>query len=57
MLIVQADILRLPFSAGLDRVDRDNAVDQFLRDDLTPAEEVPMELFASFKKFGAAKFG
>ncbi len=29
----------LAFRAGLDRVDRDNAVDQFLRDDLTPAEE------------------
>src|SRR5205807_560998 len=29
----------LPFRADLDRVDRDNAVDQFLRDDLTPAEE------------------
>jgi phosphoribosylaminoimidazolecarboxamide formyltransferase/IMP cyclohydrolase len=32
-------VLSLPFSQGLDRVDRDNAVDQFLRDDLTPAEE------------------
>jgi phosphoribosylaminoimidazolecarboxamide formyltransferase/IMP cyclohydrolase len=32
-------VLGLPFRAGLDRVDRDNAVDQFLRDDLTPAEE------------------
>jgi phosphoribosylaminoimidazolecarboxamide formyltransferase/IMP cyclohydrolase len=31
--------LALPFRAGIDRVDRDNAVDQFLRDDLTPAEE------------------
>ncbi len=28
----------LKFREGLDRVDRDNAVDQFLRDDLTPAE-------------------
>jgi phosphoribosylaminoimidazolecarboxamide formyltransferase/IMP cyclohydrolase len=32
-------VLELPFRADLDRVDRDNAVDQFLRDDLTPAEE------------------
>ena len=32
-------VLALPFRAGLDRVDRDNAIDQFLRDDLTPAEE------------------
>lgn len=31
--------LDLPFRKDLDRVDRDNAVDQFLRDDLTPAEE------------------
>jgi len=32
-------VLALPFRPGLERVDRDNAVDQFLRDDLTPAEE------------------
>jgi phosphoribosylaminoimidazolecarboxamide formyltransferase/IMP cyclohydrolase len=32
-------VLSLPFRKGLDRVDRDNAVDQFLRDDLTDAEE------------------
>src|SRR5439155_20070591 len=32
-------VLALPFRADLDRVDRDNAIDQFLRDDLTPAEE------------------
>ena len=32
-------VLSLPFRADLDRVDRDNAIDQFLRDDLTPAEE------------------
>jgi phosphoribosylaminoimidazolecarboxamide formyltransferase / IMP cyclohydrolase len=32
-------VLALQFRAGLDRVDRDNAVDQFLRDDLSPAEE------------------
>jgi len=31
--------LELPFRKDLDRVDRDNAVDQFLRDDLTVAEE------------------
>ncbi len=34
-----AVVLSLPFREGLDRVDRDNAIDQFLRDDLTPAEE------------------
>ena len=33
------DVLELPFRHDLDRVDRDNAVDQFLREDLTPAEE------------------
>ncbi|MDQ6672002.1 MAG: phosphoribosylaminoimidazolecarboxamide formyltransferase [Chloroflexota bacterium] len=33
------DVLGLAFRTHLDRVDRDNAVDQFLRDDLTPAEE------------------
>jgi phosphoribosylaminoimidazolecarboxamide formyltransferase/IMP cyclohydrolase len=32
-------VLALPFRADLDRVDRDNAVDQFLRDDLTPSED------------------
>jgi phosphoribosylaminoimidazolecarboxamide formyltransferase/IMP cyclohydrolase len=32
-------VLALPFKADLDRVDRDNAVDQFLRDDLTPSED------------------
>jgi phosphoribosylaminoimidazolecarboxamide formyltransferase/IMP cyclohydrolase len=32
-------VLALRFRADLDRVDRDNAVDQFLRDDLTPAED------------------
>jgi len=32
-------VLGLKFREGLDRVDRDNAVDQFLRDDLTPAED------------------
>ncbi|MBV9134228.1 MAG: phosphoribosylaminoimidazolecarboxamide formyltransferase [Chloroflexi bacterium] len=31
--------LSLQFKPGIDRVDRDNAIDQFLRDDLTPAEE------------------
>jgi phosphoribosylaminoimidazolecarboxamide formyltransferase/IMP cyclohydrolase len=31
--------LGLEFRKGLDRVDRDNAIDQYLRDDLTPAEE------------------
>ena len=32
-------VLSLKFRPGLDRVDRDNAIDQFLRDDLTAAEE------------------
>jgi phosphoribosylaminoimidazolecarboxamide formyltransferase/IMP cyclohydrolase len=32
-------VLSLPFRADLDRVDRDNAIDQYLRDDLTSAEE------------------
>ena len=32
-------VVGLPFRSDLDRVDRDNAIDQFLRDDLTPAEE------------------
>jgi phosphoribosylaminoimidazolecarboxamide formyltransferase/IMP cyclohydrolase len=32
-------VLALPFKSDLDRVDRDNAVDQFLRDDLTPSED------------------
>jgi phosphoribosylaminoimidazolecarboxamide formyltransferase/IMP cyclohydrolase len=32
-------VLGLSFRPDLDRVDRDNAIDQFLRDDLTPAEE------------------
>jgi phosphoribosylaminoimidazolecarboxamide formyltransferase/IMP cyclohydrolase len=32
-------VLSLRFAEGVDRVERDNAIDQFLRDDLTPAEE------------------
>jgi AICAR transformylase/IMP cyclohydrolase PurH len=36
-------VLALPFRPDLDRVDRDNAVDQFLRDDLTPAESAVYE--------------
>jgi phosphoribosylaminoimidazolecarboxamide formyltransferase / IMP cyclohydrolase len=32
-------VLGLSFRTDLDRIDRDNAVDQFLRDDLTAAEE------------------
>lgn len=53
------DVLGLPFRKGLDRVDRDNAIDQYLRDDLTPAEEaawresfaaVPQRLSADEKK-------
>jgi phosphoribosylaminoimidazolecarboxamide formyltransferase/IMP cyclohydrolase len=34
-------VLSLRFRSGLDRVDRDNAIDQYLRDDLTEAEEAP----------------
>jgi phosphoribosylaminoimidazolecarboxamide formyltransferase/IMP cyclohydrolase len=41
-------VLSLPFRANLDRVDRDNAIDQYLRDDLTPAEEAAwLSCFAS----------
>jgi phosphoribosylaminoimidazolecarboxamide formyltransferase/IMP cyclohydrolase len=36
-------VLALPFRADVDRVDRDNAVDQFLRDDLTPPEELQFQ--------------
>jgi phosphoribosylaminoimidazolecarboxamide formyltransferase/IMP cyclohydrolase len=52
-------VLSLPFRQGLERVDRDNAVDQFLRDDLTEAEEslwrasfseVPKRLSANEKR-------
>src|SRR6267143_421200 len=32
-------VLALPFRSDLDRVDRDNAIDQYLRDDLTAAED------------------
>jgi phosphoribosylaminoimidazolecarboxamide formyltransferase / IMP cyclohydrolase len=32
-------VLGLPFRANLDRVDRDNAIDQYLRDDLSTAED------------------
>jgi phosphoribosylaminoimidazolecarboxamide formyltransferase/IMP cyclohydrolase len=41
-------VLGLQFRPGLDRVDRDNAIDQYLRDDLTDAEErVWRECFAT----------
>ena len=41
-------VLQLTFRADLDRVDRDNAIDQFLRDDLTPAEDaIWRECFAT----------
>ena len=32
-------VLNLPFRAGIKRPDRDNAIDQFLRDDVTPNEK------------------
>jgi len=33
-------VLDLPFKPGLKRPDRDNAIDQFLRDDVTPNEKI-----------------
>jgi phosphoribosylaminoimidazolecarboxamide formyltransferase/IMP cyclohydrolase len=32
-------VMDLPFRAGIKRPDRDNAIDQYLRDDVTPAEK------------------
>lgn len=32
-------VLDLPFKPGIKRPDRDNAIDQFLRDDVTPSEK------------------
>jgi len=32
-------VLALPFKSGIKRPDRDNAIDQFLRDDVTPNEK------------------
>jgi phosphoribosylaminoimidazolecarboxamide formyltransferase/IMP cyclohydrolase len=32
-------VLELPFRPGVKRPDRDNAIDQYLRDDVTPAEK------------------
>ena len=52
-------VLGLPFRPDLDRVDRDNAIDQYLREDLTGAEEtvwrecfvaVPARLSADAKR-------
>ena len=40
-------VLGLPFRPGVKRPDRDNAIDQFLRDDVTPAEKAGWnEIFA-----------
>lgn len=36
-------VLELPFQPGIRRPDRDNAIDQFLRDDLTPSERSAWE--------------
>jgi phosphoribosylaminoimidazolecarboxamide formyltransferase/IMP cyclohydrolase len=56
----------LSFADGLDRVDRDNAIDQFLRDDLTSAEEavwrgcfskVPRRLTAEEKRVWLGEVG
>jgi phosphoribosylaminoimidazolecarboxamide formyltransferase / IMP cyclohydrolase len=33
------DVLNLPFKEGIKRPERDNAIDQFLRDDITPNEK------------------
>jgi len=53
------EVLSLRFRTDLDRVDRDNAIDQFLRDDLSVAEEtlwrasfaeVPRRLSAEAKR-------
>jgi phosphoribosylaminoimidazolecarboxamide formyltransferase/IMP cyclohydrolase len=33
------DVINLPFKPGIKRPDRDNAIDQFLRDDITPNEK------------------
>jgi phosphoribosylaminoimidazolecarboxamide formyltransferase / IMP cyclohydrolase len=33
------DVLNLPFRPDIKRPDRDNAIDQFLRDDITPTEK------------------
>jgi len=33
------DVLNLPFKPNIKRPDRDNAIDQFLRDDITPNEK------------------
>jgi phosphoribosylaminoimidazolecarboxamide formyltransferase/IMP cyclohydrolase len=41
----------LPFKAGIKRPDRDNAIDQFLRDDVTPNEKTAWsEIFAQTPK-------
>jgi phosphoribosylaminoimidazolecarboxamide formyltransferase / IMP cyclohydrolase len=34
-----ADVLNLPFKPNIKRPDRDNVIDQFLRDDITPNEK------------------
>ena len=40
-------VLNLPFQPGIKRPDRDNAIDQFLRDDVTPNEKSAWdEIFA-----------
>jgi phosphoribosylaminoimidazolecarboxamide formyltransferase/IMP cyclohydrolase len=41
-------VLDLPFKSGIKRPDRDNAIDQFLRDDVTPNEKADWDnIFAS----------
>lgn len=37
-------LLNLPFRSGIRRPDRDNAIDQFLREDVTPAEKTGWHL-------------
>ncbi len=59
-------VLALPFRPGIRRPERDNAIDLFLRDDLTPAEEAhwresfaepPARLTAAEKRAWLERFG
>lgn len=44
-------VLNLPFKEGIKRPERDNAIDQFLRDDVTPNEKVDWDqIFAQTPK-------
>lgn len=59
-------VLELPFREGIKRPERDNAIDQYLLDDLTPAEEAywrqsftetPVRLTREEKREWLAQFG